>query len=80
MDNGNSAQVVTQAIFKDWHNYPPKMSKKMFKDMKKLGFLYTDDRLKALCQKRYSIPCMLYAFDIPAMVQAGYIAKEDLSR
>lgn len=77
LDNGSCAQVITQAIFKDWHDYPPKMSKKMFKDMKKLGFLYTNDELNGPCHKRYGEFCTLYAFDIPAMIRAGYIPMSE---
>lgn len=73
LDNGVFAQVVTQEIFKEWNTYYPTMSKKMFKDMKKLGFLYTNDKLKRLCHENYHADyCTYYAFDIPAMIQAGY--------
>ena len=73
MDNGSCVQVVTQKIFKGWLDYSPVMSKKMFKDMKRLGFLYTNDKLKELCHKNHSDFCTYYAFNIPAMVEAGYI-------
>lgn len=73
LDNGSCAQVVSQEIFKDWGTYAPVMSKKMFKDMKKLGFLYTNDKLKRLCHENYHADyCTYYAFDIPAMIQVGY--------
>ena len=73
LDNGVCAQVVTQEVFQSWSTYAPIMSKKMFKDMKKLGFLYTNDELKSLCLKNHHANyCTYYAFDIPAMIQAGY--------
>ena len=81
LDNGVCAQVVTQEIFQSWNTYAPIMSKKMFKDMKKLGFLYTNDDLKAKCHKNHHADyCTYYAFDIPAMIQADYVLipeKED---
>lgn len=73
LDNGSCAQVVSQEIFKGWGTYAPVMSKKMFNDMKKLGFLYTNDELKDRCHKNHADFCTYYAFDIPAMIQAGYI-------
>lgn len=78
LDNGACAQVITQKIFKGWSEYSPTMSKKMFKDMKNLGFLYTNDELKELCAKKHDKHCTYYAFDISAMLRAGYapIQKE----
>ena len=73
LDNGSCAQVITQEIFKDWDTYSPVMSKKMFGDMKKLGFLYTNDQLKEQCHKNHYDFCTYYAFNIPAMLHAGYI-------
>lgn len=73
LDNGNCAQVITQKIFKGWSEYSPTMSKKMFRDMKNLGFLYTNDELETLCHKKYGDFCVFYAFNIPAMLRAGYI-------
>ena len=72
LDNGKCAQVVTQEISKGWQDYTPVMSKKMFKDMKKLGFLYTNDELKEQCHKNHEDFCTFYAFDVPAMIRAGY--------
>lgn len=72
LDNGACAQVVTQEIFQNWSTYAPVMSKKMFNDMKKLGFLYTNDQLKEQCHKMHSSFCTYYAFDISAMIEAGY--------
>lgn len=73
LDNGSCAQVITQKVFKGWSSYAPIMSKKMFRDMKKLGFIYTNDELETRCHKTYGTYCTFYAFDIPAMLQAGYI-------
>lgn len=72
LDNGSCAQVITQEVFKGWGTYAPVMSKKMFRDMKNLGFLYTNDDLKERCHKNHADFCTYYAFDIQAMLRAGY--------
>lgn len=72
LDNGSCAQVITQKIFKGWNSYAPVMSKKMFREMKNLRFLYTNDDLKEQCHKAHGDFCTYYAFDIQAMLRAGY--------
>lgn len=73
LDNGSCAQVITQKLFKGWNEYSPTMSKKLFRDMKNLGFLYTNDELEDRCHKKYGDFCTFYAFNIPAMLRAGFV-------
>lgn len=77
LDNGNRVQLVTQYTIKDWARISPKMSKKLFADMKRYGYLYTNDRLQQFCQKVYNGSCTLYAFDIQRMLQDGYQATPE---
>lgn len=73
LDNGSCAQLITQHITKGWDQITPVMSKKMFRDMKKQGLLRTSEELKQKSIQRYGLGrCTLYAFDIPAMLDAGY--------
>lgn len=79
LDNESVIQLVTQYRIKNWARISPKMSKKLFADMKRHGYLYTDDKLQQLCQKtyKYNASCTLYAFDIQRMLQDGYQAAPE---
>ena len=77
LDNGNVIQLVTQYRIKNWSKISPKMSKKLFADMKRHGYLYTDDKLQQFCQKTYNASCTLYTFDIQRMLQDGYQAAPE---
>lgn len=77
VDNGTCIQVITR-IIADYSEYPPqkhplRMSKKLFKELKKYGFLYTDDILKNIAKSRYhSNNIVLYKFNIEEMAASGY--------
>lgn len=73
LDNGACYQIITKEIIKGWNKYPPKMSKKLFNDLKKTNIIYTNDDLKQAAIKRYpSINVTLWKFDIEQMKKNGY--------
>lgn len=77
LDNGKVALLITQYRTKNWSRFSPTMSKKMFKDLKKFGYLYTNDKLQEHCQENYHSCCTLYAFNIQRMLQDGYPAAPE---
>lgn len=72
MDNGACIQVITKMTGAAWREHPVIMSKKLFCDLKKVGFLYTNDELKDVAKKKYRDMVTLYKFDLERMRQAGY--------
>lgn len=72
MDNGSCIQVITKKKQDGWYSYPVKMSKKLFSDLKKVAYLYTNEELEKISAKKYAIPVTLYKFDTERMKQAGY--------
>lgn len=73
MDNGACVQLITKKIHKGWNCFIPIMSKKLFKQLLRVGFLYTNEDLKRLSVERYPhTELTLYKFNIPAMIKAGY--------
>lgn len=71
MDNGACIQVITKMTGAAWREHPVIMSKKLFCDLRKVGFLYTDEELKDVAKKKYH-SVTLYKFDVERMKQAGY--------
>lgn len=68
LDNGACYQLITRQVsYID--GSPPLLSKKLFKDLKTCGFIYTDDELKEKCKKMFFGNCDLYRFDIEKMAQ-----------
>jgi len=67
MDNGACYQLITKEIGHGWNKYPPRVSKKMFKDLKTVGFIFTNDKLDKYAKERYSVKVTLYKFNIEAM-------------
>lgn len=72
MDNGACIQVITKMAGAAWREHPVIMSKKLFSDLKKVGFLYTNSELEDIATKKYHSTSTLYKFDIDRMKQAGY--------
>ncbi|MCM1224861.1 MAG: hypothetical protein NC548_61475 [Lachnospiraceae bacterium] len=76
LDNGSIAQLITQTYSVGWDEVYPQLSKKLYRDLKNLGFLYTNEELVEKCKKHYKYDGMTYyKFNIPAMVQAGYTER-----
>lgn len=73
MDNGACIQVVTKKVRTLWEGHPLKMSKKLFNDLKKVNYLYTNDELNKIALEKYEgVSVTLYKFDIERMCKAGY--------
>lgn len=76
LDNGACYQIVTKEIQKGYDKYhkcPPRMSKKLFHDLKKLGLVFTSEELRQSAIKRYGTHVITYwKFDIEKMQKLGY--------
>lgn len=73
LDNGSCYQIVTQQIVRGWDKYPPVMSKKLFADLKKCEFIFTNENLKQAALKKYgSHGLTFWKFNIDKMKQYGY--------
>lgn len=73
MDNGSCIQVITKKVGTLWEGYHAlKMSKKLFKDLRTCGYLYTNELINKMWNGRYLGTATLYKFDIERMSKAGY--------
>lgn len=75
LDNGACYQITTQTISKGFNKEIPIMSKKMFKEFKKLNYIYTNSELQKMCKEKYknrNIPLTMYKFNIEQMNRHGY--------
>lgn len=73
LDNGSCVQVVTQrGAFAGWRHADLIMSKKMFNELKRFGFLYLDEVKTEQANKRYRKQILhYYRFDIDKMIASG---------
>ena len=73
LDNGSIAQLITQGYADGWTMVSPKLSKKLFKDLKICMILYTNDELESYAKQHFnSKDVVCYKFDIPRMIEFGY--------
>ena len=73
LDNGACYQIVTKKIQKGCDEYTPRMSKKLFHDLKKLGLIFTSEELRQSAVKRYGTHVITYwKFDMGKMQKLGY--------
>lgn len=74
LDNGSCYQIVTKKVGMGFSEYSPVMSKKLFNDLKKLCFIYTNNELKILAKKHWTHNDMItyWKFDINKMKKFGY--------
>lgn len=77
LDNGAVVQVTTQyGPCRNRSCAPLIMSKKMFKELKSLLFIYKDEEKTIKANAQYEEPFLTYyRFDIERMIKAGYPAK-----
>lgn len=74
LDNGACIQVVTQEGGRSgWiGHYPLPMSKKLFRELKKVGFVYLDEKTTKINSKGKNPPSLIYfRFDIDKMIASG---------
>ncbi len=79
LDNGACYNVITQrGRFANWSHQPLYMSKKLFNDFKKLGFIYVDDKKTNEEKLRTGMSCLTYyRFDIEKFIKFNYEVVED---
>ena len=56
LDNESCYQIITKNI----RGYAPVMSKKLFRELQKKGFIYTDEKLKEEAEKTYNSTIVTY--------------------
>lgn len=64
LDNGSCYILITKKVLKDWCKCSPSVSKKLFNDLSKLGFIYKCGQSK----EKFD----LYKFKIDEMKKSGY--------
>ncbi|WP_448902319.1 hypothetical protein [Eubacterium sp.] len=73
LDNGACYQIITREIGSGFDKHSPKMSKKLFNDLKKLELIYTSKTLRQAAIKRYGSHVKTYwKFNIERMQKLGY--------
>lgn len=73
LDNGACYQIVTQKIGHGFNKVTPRMSKKLFSDLKNTGLIFTNDELRQAAIKRYgNIVETYWKFNIESMKKLGY--------
>lgn len=80
LDNGSIIQLLTKTKVSGWYQYPLKMSKKLFKDLKDCGFLYTNETLQNQYRRKFcdasASGLTYYKFRINRMAECGYDTRE----
>lgn len=76
MDNGACIQLITKQKRSGYGSIPLQMSKKLFKEFKTLGFIYTNDEIQKYYEPKFIIPCKFYKFNIEKMAAVGYETRE----
>ena len=70
LDNGACFQLITQ---RDKKGHLILVSKKLFKDLRTCGLVYTNEELTQKAMKTYGHPIYVYwKFGIPRMKELGY--------
>lgn len=73
LDNGACYQIVTQKVRKGLDSYYPRMSKKLFNDLKNLELIFTSEGLRQAAIKKYgNIVKTYWKFNIESMRKLGY--------
>lgn len=79
LDNGSCIQVTTQKGSWCGYNYAALiMGKKLFKDLKTLGFIFVDKEKTDKANDKYKTPFLTYyRFDIEKLIKYGYPIVDD---
>lgn len=79
LDNGSCIQVTTQCgSFGDYGYAPLIMSKKLFKDLNRCGFIFVDEEMSKKANEPYKNPFLTYyRFDIDRLISNGYEVWKD---
>jgi hypothetical protein len=73
LDNGACYQIVTQRIGSGFNKECPRMSKKLFNDLKNTELIFTSEELRQAAIKKYGTLVITYwKFNIERMQKLGY--------
>lgn len=73
LDNGACYQIVTQRIGNGFDKVCPRMSKKLFNDLKNTELIFTSEELRQAAIKKYGTSVITYwKFNIERMQKLGY--------
>lgn len=73
LDNGVCYQIITKEIRKGFDRITPKMSSKLFNDLKKCELIFTSEGLRQAAIKKYGNHVMTFwRFDVDQMKKMGY--------
>ena len=73
LDNGNCYILCTKKVWSGYFQVSPKVSKKLFADLKKRELIYTSKELKQAAIDRYGNSLITYwKFNIGKMKNTGY--------
>ena len=80
LDNGACYQIVTQKVRKGFDSHYPKMSKKLFNDLKNLEVIFTSEGLRQDAINKYGSSVITYwKFNIERMQKLGYLIQRKIA-
>lgn len=73
LDNGACYQIITKEIRKGFDRITPKMSNRLFNDLKKCELIFTSEGLRQAAIKKYGNSAVTFwKFDVIQMKKMGY--------
>ena len=73
LDNGACYQIITKEIRKGFDRITPKMSSKLFNDLKKCELIFTSEGLRQTAIKNYGNSVVTFwKFNVDQMKKMGY--------
>lgn len=73
LDNGSCYQIITKEIRKGFDRITPKMSSKLFNDLKKCELIFTSEGLRQAAIEKYGNSVVAFwKFDVDQMKKMGY--------
>lgn len=73
LDNGACYQIITKEIRKGFDRITPKMSSKLFNDLKKCELIFTSEGLRQAAIEKYgNYVVTFWKFDVDQMKKMGY--------
>lgn len=73
LDNGACYQIITKEIRKGFDRTTPKMSSKLFNDLKKCELIFTSEGLRQAAIEKYGNSVIAFwKFDVDQMKKMGY--------
>lgn len=73
LDNGACYQIITKEIRKGFDRITPKISSKLFNDLKKCELIFTSEGLRQAAIEKYGNSVVAFwKFDVDQMQKMGY--------